>query len=154
MHFDYIVFFASIAAAVTGMSDDTVNQPAKTSRKTLFQDILYWNTLEKHFFDIFQLQNIVKYAFSTYFKPGGSRKTVFLHFSHSNILEKHFFDIFQHRNVMKNTFSILFAAGEPRKTLFRDISRWNKPDEHLYTSANNKKISWDCFWFKTAYEFP
>lgn len=150
MHFDNIVLFASIAAAVTKITDGPVNQPAKTSRKTFFQYILFWNTLEKHFFNIFQLQNIAKYAFSTYFKAGEPRKTVFLHTLHSNILEKHFFNIFRLRNVMKNTFSTLFKAGEPRKTLFRDVSRWNSPGEHFYVLVKNKNTWWDRFWH-TAY---
>lgn len=154
MHFDNIVFIASIAAAVTKITGGPVNQPAKTSRKTLFQYILFWNTLEKHFFSIFQFQNIEKYDFLTYFKPGEHRKTVFLHTLHSNILEKHLFDIFQLRNVMKNTFSTLFEAGEPRKTLFRGICKCNSPGEHVHVSVKNKNISWNCFWFKKSYEFP
>jgi hypothetical protein len=118
-------------AEVTKITDSRVSQPAKISRKILFQSILCRNTLEKHFFNILQLQNIVKNAFLTYFKGGEHRKTVFLHISLSNIPGKHFFDIFQLRNVMKNTFSTLFEAGEPRKTLFRDVSRWNSPGEHF-----------------------
>lgn len=154
MHFDNIVFIASIAAAVTKITDGPVNQLAKTSRKTLFEYILFWNTLKKHFFNIFQPQIIAKYAFSTYFKPGEPRKTVFLHTLHSNILEKHLFDIFQLRNVMKNTFSTLFEAGEPRKTLFRGICKCNSPGEHFLASGKNKNISWNSFWFKKSYEPP